>query len=113
MKKLIVCAVLAVLTWVPCAHPATYYVRPDGDDGASGLSDAAAWKTTARVNDQTPANGDIFQFKRGGRWPAGATDEAIGTGVTWGTGKTVTYRAYGTGAKPVFDGDQMQVFGIQ
>ena len=44
MKKLIVCAVLAVLTWVPCAHPATYYVRPDGDDGASGLSDAAAWK---------------------------------------------------------------------
>ena len=46
----------------------TYYVRSDGDDRGSGLSDKAAWKTIAQVNKSAFAAGDKILFQRGGVW---------------------------------------------
>jgi len=43
----------------------TYYVRPDGDDTASGQSVAAAWKTIERINQHRFLPGDEILLKGG------------------------------------------------
>ena len=42
-----------------------YYVSPSGDDGATGLSPTAAWRTIARVNSQALRPGDQVLLKAG------------------------------------------------
>jgi Right handed beta helix region len=56
---------LFVATSCPAA---TYYVRNDGDDGARGTSDAAAWATLSRVKRHSFATGDVVLFHEGDRW---------------------------------------------
>ena len=47
---------------------ATYYVSNSGDDSNDGLSEETAWKTIARVNQDTYIPGDKILFERGGEW---------------------------------------------
>jgi len=56
---------LFVATSCPAA---TYYVRNDGNDRASGQSDAAAWATLEKVNRQSFKPGDVVLFREGDRW---------------------------------------------
>lgn len=56
--------VLAALTF-GSAQAATYYVRPGGNDRASGRSVVAAWRTVARVNAAHLRAGDRVLFAGG------------------------------------------------
>ena len=47
---------------------ATYYVSNSGNDSNDGLSEETAWKTIARVNQDTYIPGDEILFERGGKW---------------------------------------------
>ena len=47
---------------------ATYYVSNNGSDTNDGLSPDTAWKTIARVNQDTYIPGDKILFERGGKW---------------------------------------------
>ncbi len=46
----------------------SYYVKPDGNDGADGKSHAAAWKTIGKVNAHAFKTGDDVYFLAGGSW---------------------------------------------
>lgn len=76
---------------------AIYYVdATTGDDDDSGLTEALAWKTVAKVNASMAsfANGDSVLFKRGETWQESLI--ITKTGLT----SYLTFGAYGTGAKP-------------
>ena len=64
----------------------TYYVSPTGSDGASGLSDAAAWRTVSGgPNAHLLAVGDAVRFRYDFRWTDSELDAQAG----------VTYDSYG------------------
>lgn len=54
--------------FAPHTEVATYYVSNSGDDANDGLSPETAWKTIARVNQDTYIPGDKILFERGGKW---------------------------------------------
>src|SRR3990172_2286233 len=66
-----------------------------GDDSNSGRSPSDAWQTIGKANAGGLRAGDRCLFKRGETW--------TGTRLTAVHG--VTYGTYGSGAKPVIDGD--------
>ncbi|MFI7700294.1 carboxypeptidase regulatory-like domain-containing protein [Nonomuraea sp. NPDC049480] len=77
----------------------TYYVDAAGDDSASGLDEAQAWKSLAKVSATTFAPGDRILLRAGQRW----------TGQLWpkGSGESgapITVDRYGDGGKPRIDG---------
>lgn len=74
--------------------PVTYYVKAGGNDALSGLSDANAWGTIAKVNGFTFATGDTIKFKKG--------DSFYGSIVV--PSSNLVFDAYGTGAKPIITG---------
>ena len=50
MKKLLLTIQILTLALAASAQDKTYYVSPDGNDAASGLSIKSAWKTIDKVN---------------------------------------------------------------
>lgn len=54
MKKLL--TAIAIICWLNI-QAQTYYVAAAGNDGNTGLSPAAAWKTLTKVNSFTFASG--------------------------------------------------------
>lgn len=54
--------------FAPHTTAATYYVSPNGDDSKDGKTEQTAWKTIARVNQDTYIPGDKILFERGGEW---------------------------------------------
>ena len=70
-----------------------------GDDSDTGLSEALAWKTVAKVNASTFSAGDSILFKKGEAWREQLTVPSAG-----GAGNAITIGAYGTGADPVILG---------
>src|SRR5688572_12756593 len=64
---------------------ATYYVKNDGSDRASGTSDATAWATLERVNRQTFAPGDKVLFREGDRWQGRLAVDWSGTASAYAT----------------------------
>lgn len=74
----------------------TYYLDSEnGDDGAAGTSEKAAWKTLANVNSRTFRPGDAILFKRGGKWDESLSPKGDGTKADW-----ITIGAYGEGPRP-------------
>lgn len=73
----------------------TYYVdNAGGDDGNSGTSITSAWSSLSKVNSFGFNSGDTVSFKCGDRF----------SGVTI-TGKSnITFNSYGSGPRPVIDG---------
>jgi hypothetical protein len=83
---------------------ATYYVdATGGDDAKDGLSQVNAWKTMVKVNGEAFVAGDIVLFKRGETWTGTALT------ITWSgaVGNPITFGAYGSGARPVIDGNNV------
>jgi hypothetical protein len=78
---------------------ATYYVKNGGSDAASGLSDALAWETIAKVNGSSFSAGDSILFKKGCTWREQLTVPSSGS-----AGNPITFGAYGTGADPIISG---------
>src|SRR3989339_90090 len=105
-KKLTVAVfVLLFLGVGKSVNAATYYVATAGNDNCTGtaqtigISGNCAWKTLAKVNGRTFSPGDSILFKRGDTWNERLLIPSSGT-----TGNPITFGAYGTGNKPVFDG---------
>ena len=106
LKMRLLFVIVFILAWANAStQAAVYYVKNNGDDRASGLSDAAAWKTVAKVNDFAEAtgfkNGDAIYFKGGDTF----SDEAFGDdggNIVWGTLNGLNIGSYGIG-NAIFD----------
>lgn len=87
------------------ANAANYYVTNAGNnncDGKSqtiGVSGNCAWKTLGKVNATSFNAGDNIYFKRGDTWYENLLIPSSGN-----AGSPITFGAYGSGNKPVFDG---------
>jgi len=75
---------LALFVATSC-QAATYYVRSDGNDRASGQSDAAAWASLEKVNRQSFKAGDVVLFREGDRWEGKLAVDWSGTDSSYAT----------------------------
>jgi hypothetical protein len=83
----------------------TYYVdATNGNDNNSGISQAAPWKTIAKVNSSSFQPGDSILFKRGDVWREFLIPPSSGS-----PGNPITFGAYGTGANPIISGADVWV----
>ncbi|MDP9140712.1 MAG: right-handed parallel beta-helix repeat-containing protein [Pseudomonadota bacterium] len=95
-------AVASALLGAPPAFAAntTYYVdATGGSDSNAGTSQAAAWKTLAKVNAATFSAGDKILLRAGQQWVEQLKPR--GSGVS---GNPITIGAYGDGPRPIVDG---------
>jgi parallel beta-helix repeat protein len=89
----------------------TYYVDSGaGNDGNSGTSETAAWRSLSKASSFALSPGDRLLFKRDGSWSGTLTISESGT-----AGNPVVIGAYGSGALPVIQGggDCVIVSGTQ
>jgi hypothetical protein len=86
-----------------CAQAATYYVSPSGNDANSGTSQAQAWRTIARVQQQMNSlqPGDQVLFQRGGIYPGRLDISKSGT-----SSAPLVFGAYGSGTRPIISGGE-------
>ncbi len=78
----------------------TYYVDATGGaDANAGTTQAAAWKTLAKVNTMTFTQGDKILLRAGQQWVEQLKPK--GSGVS---GNPITIGAYGDGPRPIVDG---------
>jgi len=102
-----VTAVLAGVLAIQGGSPAaaaragcTYYVdAARGNDAASGLGKARAWRSLDRVNRTTFRPGDRILLRAGQRWRGQLWPKGSGS-----PGAPITVDSYGAGAKPGIDG---------
>jgi parallel beta-helix repeat protein len=80
----------------------------NGNDGNSGTSEAAAWRTLDKASDFTISPGARLLFRRGGVWTGTLKVEESGGG-----GQPVVVGSYGSGPPPVIQGagDCIALFG--
>jgi hypothetical protein len=76
---------LALCVATTTCQAATYYVRNDGNDRASGTSHAAAWATLDKVNRQSLKSGDVVLFREGDRWQGRLAVDWSGTASAYAT----------------------------
>ena len=94
--KYVISAVLCILGSQAVSSAADYYVNAaGGNDGNSGQSSAAPWRTVAKVNAVSFAPGDRIFFARGGIWRESLMPRTSGV-----AGSPITFGAYGSGAAP-------------
>lgn len=80
----------------------SYYVSYSTGNNANPGTEALPFQTPSAIPALTA--GQSVGFKRGDTWPAAALPFTLPVGN--GTAKSrITYGAYGTGAKPIFDGE--------
>ena len=113
--KKIICIISLVFITTEISAQTTYYIDAvNGNDNNSGNSESAAWKTYNQVakfiagwgGEGTARNGDKFLFKRGQTHLIGAT-KITGDpddGVIRILKDNLYFGVYGTGAKPILDG---------
>jgi len=75
---------------------AAYYVSPTGNDAASGLSPAEAWRTVERVNQQYLRAGTWILFEGGKTFDGGLYVSSREAGRA---DKPVVFSSYGTGGR--------------
>jgi len=73
----------------------TYFIKVDGNDANTGLSDAQAW-AFSRLDTFVPANGDVILFKRGQEYFGSLILKKSGA-----SGAAITYGAYDVGSAPI------------
>lgn len=92
MRKILI----LILLIIPFAlNATTYYVKNGGSNGNTGLSDAQAWQTIAKINSTSFSPGDIISFNRGDMWREELIVPSSGT-----NGAYIIFNSYGTGANP-------------
>lgn len=84
-----------------------YYIKNGGNDSNTGLSDAQAWETLAKISGRAFSAGDSILFKRGSTWVGKLTITSSGT-----SGNNIVYGAYGTGAKPYINANGANDYAI-
>jgi hypothetical protein len=78
---------------------AVYYIRNGGNNSNSGLSDALAWQTLAKVNSFSFAPGDQVLFARNSVWL-----ETLSPAVSGTLANRIIFDSYGSGTLPIFGG---------
>ena len=68
MKKTILTLIAVISALTLAAQGRTYYVSASGNDAATGLSEAAAWKSLDNINATTFKPGDKILLKGGETW---------------------------------------------
>jgi hypothetical protein len=106
-RIILISAALAFLLsgFLAHAHAATYYVDNcvvTGNDANNGTSSSTPWLTIAKVNSSTFSAGDSVLFRRTCTWREQLVVPSSGT-----TGNPITFGAYGTGARPVINGNYL------
>ena len=86
----------------------TYFVSPDGNDCASGLSIKDAWKTIERVNQAVFQPGDKLLFKAGGVWNGQLRPQGSGA-----PGKPIIMSGYGGKERPIINLGKAEAAGIR
>src|SRR6476620_6923493 len=81
------------------ASATTYYVSSSGNDANNGTSTTTSWRTIAKINSSAFLPGDFILFRRGDTWREQLTIPSSGTASS-----PITISAYGSGAKPIFNG---------
>jgi len=100
---MILCGILAAIFYFTVtANATTYYVATAGDDEAAGTT-GVPWKTITKVNAASFSAGDSILFNKGDTW--------TGTQLTV-PHDSLYFSSYGTGAKPVIDGNNSLQYGI-
>lgn len=88
----------------PAPGGKTFYLRSNGDDSKSGLSDANAWASIVKLNaalaDGTIARGDVVLLRRGDTFYGAVTTIPPATGSE----PRLSIGAYGSGARPQISG---------
>ena len=64
-KRTLTIILLLAAAFTAAAQQKTYFVSPDGNDSATGLSVAQAWKTIDKVNSVVFQPGDKILFESG------------------------------------------------
>src|SRR5690606_8086408 len=86
----------------------TYYVDADnGSDTYDGLSESTAWKSLEKVNSITFLPGTKILFKSGGIWVGQLKPKGSGS-----ASMPIIIDKYGTGAKPLIDGNGLEGEGV-
>lgn len=102
-ERLIKLAIITIISLTSTLQAqTTYYVdATGGNDANNGTSEATAWQTISKVNNQTFTSGDVVLFKRDEIWRGRLIPQGSGNATNW-----ITYSAYGTGENP-------QIFGSE
>jgi hypothetical protein len=72
-----------------------YYIKNSGSNSNTGLSDAQAWQTIAKVNSVSFSAGDVVLFNKGDTWREILVVSRSGTSSAY-----MTFGSYGTGNTP-------------
>lgn len=78
-----------------------YYLRSAGNDNNTGLSDAQAWLTIAKVNASSFSPGDTIFFNKGDTWREPLILPSSGS-----SSAKITFTCYGTGNAPKILGSE-------
>lgn len=102
MFKFIVSVLL--LSTSMLVHAIDYYIsQSSGNDNNSGLSSLSPFQTLTRVNSLSLSAGDSVLFESGERWEGMLWPKGSGT-----SNAPITISVYGSGTKPIIDGDGYQ-----
>jgi parallel beta-helix repeat protein len=93
---------------LPGTGPNYFVDNVNGNDGNSGTSEAAAWRSLEKASAFTLSPGARLLLRRGGVWPGTLKIEESGAG-----GNPVVVASYGSGPVPVIQGggDCIALFG--
>ena len=100
-------AYLLFLAISAAAQHKTYFVSPDGDDAATGLSVAQAWKTIDKVNSVVFQPGDKILFESGKTFYGQLMPKGSGTEEA-----PVVMSSFGGSARPVINFGDAEGAGI-
>jgi hypothetical protein len=90
------------------AGATTFYAdSAGGSDGNTGTATNSAWKTLTKVNGTTFQPGDSILFKAGGDWTGSLHPKGSGA-----TNNPIIIDMYGTGPKPIIDGNGLTGTGV-
>ncbi len=102
-KYLVPTALCVLLSQAACFATDYYVDASAGNDGNSGKSTSAPWKTIAKVNSYTGfVAGDRILLQRGRTWR-----EQLTVPVSGVSGSPVVFGAYGTGSNPMLKGSAL------
>ena len=106
--KLFITGFLMMFILQTFSQSKTYFVSPDGNDRASGLSIKDAWKTIERVNQTVFQPGDKLLFKAGGIWYGQLKPQGSGAPE-----KPILLSGYGGKERPAINFGKAEGAGIR
>jgi len=98
MKRTILIYAALLCVMAANAQDRTYFISPDGDDSASGLSVKEAWRTLEKINGTEFQPGDRILLESGGEWKGRLSLKGSGTAE-----KPVVLSSFGGKVRPVIN----------